>query len=494
MIRHATPEREASRSARLSPFRVADPGFKNGFQASDEERPMTTRATTHARAEDGLSLVELIVAALILIIAVVGIFTALESAGRAGADERHRGTAYQLAQQDQTRLRAMKAASLLQLDQTRQVTVDDVTYSVRSTVKVTTDTTGSETCDTGTASADYLSISSTVTWPRMDTKPVTISSIITPASGSFDPDTGALAVSVLNGQGLGVPNVPLSGTGAGSFTGTTGDAGCLVLANLPAGSYNVTPTASGLVNENGVPAGASPAYVPEGATGTKVFQLDRPGSINVTFQTKPVGQANPVDSASDRLVVFNTGMSGTSTGQAFGTAGTRVKTITGSSLFPFSSPDTVYSSSCPGKVPPVTSPLSAVATAKVNAGGPAVPATVTLPNVDLTVRTGSSSSSQGNLVPNAKVVFTDSTCSPTQKITLSTNSTGKLPDPGLPYGTYSVCVSGAVATNTYRMVNLSSRAIQNPNTPVALGNTSGSTNTVYLNATGSTSTNSTGCT
>ena len=68
--------------------------------------PTETGRHLHARSEEGFSLVELVVAAAILIVAVVGIFTALEAVGRAGADERSRAVAYQIAQEDQARMRA----------------------------------------------------------------------------------------------------------------------------------------------------------------------------------------------------------------------------------------------------------------------------------------------------------------------------------------------------------------------------------------------------
>jgi Tfp pilus assembly protein PilV len=449
--------------------------------------PPRTGRNLHASAEEGFSLVELIVAAAILVTAVVGIFTALEAAGRAGADERSRAVAYQLAQEDQARMRAMKATALLGANQTglsstRTQTVDGTTYTVKSTTKITSDATGTEACDAGSASADYLSIASTVTWPTMDVKPVVIQSIVSPSSGSFDPDTGALAISVINGQGVGVPNVPLRGTGAGSFNGMTGDAGCVVFANLPRGTYSVTPTATGLVDQDGNAASAQPASVLSGATNTKVFQLDQPGAIDVTFQTKVPGQTNPVTSNADSIMVFNTGMT---TAEQFGTVGNRVPKITASPLFPFSSPDTVYAGSCTGNLPPATSPLSALASATVNPGGPTTTARVTLPAFDVTVRTGSSGSNQGTLVNGAKIVLSDDNCSG-QKRTLFTNSSGKLDDPGLPWSTYDICVSGRTGSSSFRLMRFNNVDIKNPNTPTSLP--------VYLSAFGSTSTTSTGCT
>lgn len=446
--------------------------------------PRTTGRALHAGSEGGFSLVELVVAAAILITAVVGIFTALEAVGRAGADERARAVAYQLAQEDQARMRAMKATALLGpsqngMSQTRTLTVDGTAYTVRSTSRITADATGTESCESGSASADYLSINSTVTWPTMDVKPVSIQSIIAPSSGSFDPDTGALAISVIDGQGVGVPNVPLSGTGAGSFSGMTNENGCIIFANLPEGNYSVTPTASGLVDQDGNAAGTQPASVVSGATNTKVFQLDRPGSIEVSFKTKLTSGSQPVASTADTIQVFNTGMT---TAKTFGTLNNRVATITADPLFPFGSPDSIYAGTCPANTPTPTTPESAIASVQIPSGGAANPVTITLPAMDITVRTGTSSTSPGSLMSGAKVVITDRDCA-NSKRTLSTNSSGKLADPGLPWSSYDLCVSGRVGTSN-RLVTRSNIVVKNPNTPTVVP-------TIYLGA--GSFTDTTGC-
>ncbi len=83
------------------------------------------RETLRLRDESGFSIVEALVAAMVLIIVSIGILGALEATGSAGAQERLRSQAYQLAQQDQARLRAMKITQLLDYSQTRAVTVDE---------------------------------------------------------------------------------------------------------------------------------------------------------------------------------------------------------------------------------------------------------------------------------------------------------------------------------------------------------------------------------
>ena len=87
----------------------------------------------------------------------------------------------------------------------------------------------------------------------------------------------------------------------------------------------------------------------------------------------------------------------------------------------------------------------------------------------------------GALVNGAKVTLTDTSSGCTVKRTMTTNSSGKLADtarptvndPGIPYGTYNVCVSGPEGLNgTIRKVTTNNVVVQDPANPKAL--------TVYL--------------
>jgi hypothetical protein len=352
-------------------------------------------------------------------------------------------------------MRAMKITSLLDYTASRQVNYDDDDFTIVSRSDFVSDATSTQSCDTGTASADYLTIKSTVTWPSMGSRPpVEIQSIVAPPIGSFAENRGALAVAVRDAAGNGIPGIGLTGAGAGSFSGQTGSNGCKIFANLPEGNYTVTPSASGYVDKDGVAATAMPTSVIAQATNSIALQLDRPGSIDATFRiqtgTNPVTYA---PSTADSIVVSNTGMTQP---KSFGTVGTRVSKITASPLFPFTSDDIVYAGACTGNNPSAAAPFApaAQASVRVNAGGPVGQAVITLPQLNLTVRSGNSSSSPGSLIGNARVTITDKNCSingtPIKRV-MSTGtsgaSLGKLADPGLPYGTYDICVSNGPSSN-----------------------------------------------
>ena len=85
-----------------------------------------------------------------------------------------------------------------------------------------------------------------------------------------------------------VSGVTLTGSGAGSFSGTTGATGCVLWRNLPAGNYTMTAggAASGMVDPDGnAPTGQTVSVVDQ-ATNTVNLQYDLPGSIPVTFTTR----------------------------------------------------------------------------------------------------------------------------------------------------------------------------------------------------------------
>ena len=187
-----------------------------------------------------------------------------------------------------------------------------------------------------------------------------------------------------------------------------------------------------------------------GTTSTVVLQLDQAGSIAVEFKTMVGGKLVP--SSADSVVAFNTGMT---TAKTFGTpGGARAGSVAATPLFPFTSPDTVYAGACAGNNPNPkgeTEPpgAAAIANVLVPAGGSA-PATIQLPALNLTVWAGTSVV-PGLPVANAHVTVTDDNCSISGepvKRTYTTNATGNLADPGLPWSTYDVCVDDGIRRQT----------------------------------------------
>jgi Tfp pilus assembly protein PilV len=423
---------------------------------------MRRRIRQLGRQQAGFTLVEVLVSAIVLVTVSIGALGAIEAATRSTAEERHRARATALAEQDLARMRAMRISDLSNLHEITTVHQDGTPYTVTSDADYLTDSTGTASCEAGTASADYIRISSSVTWPSIGSRPPVYSaSIVAPPNGSISANSGALAIGIEDSQGVGVPGIGLSGTGAGTFSGVTESNGCAIFGNLPAGDYtlSLSGVASGLVDRDGNPPQDQQTSVVAESTNTLVLQYDEPGTIPVTFTTRPSPGATPVASMADSVVMFNTGMT---SGRVFGTAGTPATSITGTSLFPFDSEYAVYAGACEGDNPnpadddPPPVP-QAVASVLLPPGGNQ-PASIQLPALYITVMSGTSSFSPGTPVSGATVRIADRNCpnDPTTnfKRTFTTNAQGKLSNPGLPYSVYDVCVGNSTKRKTVTSVSV----------------------------------------
>ena len=242
----------------------------------------STSSRLDPRDQSGIALIETLVAAILLVIVSVGVFSAFDAATRSSAEERHRARAHALAQSDLSRMRTMRISDLSNLNQTRTVNQDGQTYTIHSLAEYQTDATGTQSCEAGTASADYIKISSSVTWSSIGTRPpVVAATLVAPPNGSISADSGSLAIQVVDSQDIGVAGIGLAGSGAGSFSGSTGANGCAIFGNLPEGDYTLTLSgfASGLVDKDGNPPGSITTSVVGESTNTVVLQYDSPGEI-----------------------------------------------------------------------------------------------------------------------------------------------------------------------------------------------------------------------
>ncbi|MSO42349.1 MAG: hypothetical protein EXQ70_10735 [Solirubrobacterales bacterium] len=406
--------------------------------------------------EGGSALLEVMVSAMMIAIVAVGVLGAVDASTRSTSEERHRARADGLAQEDLARMRSMRISDLSNFNDSRTVSKDGTPYTIASRAEFASDASGTGSCDSGTAAADYVLITSTVTWPSLGTRPpVSARSIVSPPNGSVSANSGSLAVRIEDASNTGIPSVGISGTGPDTFNGSTGANGCIVFGNLPAGNYSLAVSGTALVDRNGNPPLPESTSVVAESTNTLVLQYDNPGSIPVTFGTRIGGSL--VASTADSVVVFNTGMT---IPKKFGTVGTPVSELTAGGLFPFLSPYAVYAGTCDGNNPNPTGEddppaAAAIATVVVPAGNGA-PAVIEIPALHLTVWSGVDSSNPGAPVQGARVRVADQNCddaagAPIQR-TFATNASGGLADPGLPYGTYDVCADDGVKRTTLTSV------------------------------------------
>jgi type II secretory pathway pseudopilin PulG len=418
------------------------------------------RPAQNAAREDGFVLIEILVSAMVLTIASAGVIMLLQTTTKTQAEQRHNTEAYALAQEDQARLASMRLASLNRLDQTRTVTLNKTQFQVRSRGVFINDNTSTPSCGEGTSTADYVEITSSVSWYGMDPgEKAKIVSVLSPSNGSLDPNHGTIAFSVKTQLQEPVPNVYVSG-GSGAFAGYTDAAGCAVFADLPTGNYTATVSGSGtgMVAKSGEESEKKTISVVGGDTKTENFEFAPPGEIPVQF-TYRVGTSGSLPPAkSPAIVAFNSGMSGGTAKTIWSATGEPALSIDAKSLFPFSSSYYLYAGSCAANNPePEKNPAYAAATANViaPAGGTAALAKLQLPVLDLLV-TRDGSAFAGAMVT---VTMADSSCKTPQgapvRRTYTTNSQGRIANAGgepatLPWGRYDLCASGSVSGTTRR--------------------------------------------
>jgi Tfp pilus assembly protein PilV len=421
--------------------------------------------------QDGFVLIEVLISGLIAVLVAGAVMTLFAATERSAADSRHRSQASAIAQEDQARLRGMRIPSLYKFTQTRSVVVDGTTYTVESTGKYINDKTGSDlSCSSGSSTVDYVQIGTKVTWPGMRPgEEVTMKGLLAPPSGSLDPTKGTLVFIATNAAGTPLAGLGVSGSGAGTFSGTTSTSGCAVFLEQTTGAYtlSVSGVGSGLVDQDGnAPAPKSIKVSPE-VTTTVPLMYDKAGSVPIKFTTRNYS-GNVVAAKASSFIAYNNNMT---TAKLFGSAeGTPQESWTATPLFPFTSPDVFYAGACS-----VNNPGSGAAMASVNvpAGGTAPTQTIRLPSLQLTV------SKESGAASGAEVVVTDTQCETGGhgiRRTFTANSSGQLDEPGLPWSTYTVCASigitGGKTTTYYREIKESVEVHSDNGTPLSLTVTS----------------------
>lgn len=417
-------------------------------------QPTPGRRVPHA--ESGFALIEVLISGVIAVIAGAGIMAAMTSTVRSAGDQRARTQSYAIAQEDQARLRATRIPSLRNLNESRPVTIGNTTYTVVSTGKFVNDVSDTLTCGSGSSTEDYVKISTEVTWPNMAPIPPTvIHSIISPPSGSLNPKTGTLVFNARNANNVPINALSVSGTGAGTFAGTTDSTGCAVFLEQPTGAYTLTISggAVGIVDVDGVLLPANKPLTVNPQTTTSVDLLyDKPGAVPVNFQT--TNYLNVLEPANaTKLIAFNSGMT-TAKQFTFPSA----TSYEAKSLFPFTSPDSFYAGTCTDNAPITGTGLVSIA---VPAGAATAAQNMIMPALLLNV--------QKNATPtnNITVKVTDETCErpavtyTTEQVPLTgTGSTaGRLASPELPWGTYKVCASTPITTGPPGPVTTTTRNV-----------------------------------
>jgi type II secretory pathway pseudopilin PulG len=311
-------------------------------------------------AQRGDSLIEVMVAALLVALIAAAALTGFIAIGHSAGTQRNEEQAATLAQQDQARLRGLTITQLSGTGGNGVVTtaIDGTTYQVTSKSQFISGSNGASSCTSGgTSSADEVQTTSTVNWGTGSTftnggrAPVVLHGIITPSQG------GSLIISATDQTGAGLAGVTATVTGGPTTVSplTTDSSGCAIFAGLAGGTYTVTYAAPpGYVDNTGKPPAnwSGPVTSTQTATATPLV-LAQDGAISATFTTFYNGLSQAA--TSDTFIASNTQMPSPSY-TAFGTNNTFSSTITSSTtLFPYAGTNngySVYAGGCQAEPPP----------------------------------------------------------------------------------------------------------------------------------------------
>jgi Tfp pilus assembly protein PilV len=436
---------------------------------------MITRARRRELAsQDGFALMEVIIAAAVLVLVVLGVLAGLDSVTSTAGANKARTVAATLAEKDQERLRGMKTLDIDKMNlEPYDVVVGKVTYHVESEASWVYDASGDEvSCGVAKGQASYMRITSTVTSPITGNavKPIVISSIVAPQVGATA--AGSLSVVVKGAAGQPIKDVTVTAPPAANVE-TTNELGCAVFGQLTAGTYTVGLSKTGYVDKEGVDTPTTPATVTAGNMSTVEMAYDIGASITVNVKNKPstnadepaatVLGANGELLAGLRTFALTAPFTGPNpaypTDSAQGTYSGKSFLLTG--LFPFTSGYTFYSGRCIGNDPSKkianyfdTNP-GLVVLAPGQAGGSV---TVYEPPTNLRFRFGGSNVTGANVY--AYPIGTG--CAGNRIPMGDTTSNGHVTYQGLPYGDYQICAHYKYSGTWYEGV-LSSYSVKDQN-------------------------------
>ncbi len=261
-------------------------------------RARIIRRLRRRRPESGFTLIELVIALLLLaIIMSASLYAILQGLGLS-RDSQERVVASDVVTQVLEQLRDTANSSTgfatipITTESLPSQTIQGTTFKLTQDAEWVNRGVSSSVCNSGTNSSLILRATVTATWGFAG-ESVSDSALFAPPNGSFSSGDGALPVQVDSSTGTGytgatVTATPVNGTPGSATSITTGSDGCAFFAQLPIGTYDVSVSGPGGVDssehavhdagDTGVSATENSNFVLAGA-----LSYDTGGTVNWTF-------------------------------------------------------------------------------------------------------------------------------------------------------------------------------------------------------------------
>ena len=435
------------------------------------------------REQRGSMLIEVLVGSMLVVSCSAAMLDGLNGAQNTGQRNKARSEAASLSQQDQERMRAMPIEDLSNYRETRNITVAGAPYAIESQAEWVRDSSGVVSCTNDSSQAQYLKITSSTT-SNVQQTPLTETSIVAPARGTFSDTDGTAAVQVVDRDQNPIAGVRVDLSGPQSLSDTTNDQGCVVFGFVPQGPWNIQVASLGLIGTDGTQPFNTGIGVVGGTTALKQIQLDEPSSIKAIIATNT---GSPLTTPGVKSISVNNAQL-PSPGWKTATAATPQASFTVNSLFPFKDGYGVYAGTCADNNPTKwdSDYFTTLGTAAFVVPTPGASSTVSVLAPTITVNVKNLASGK-----KASVFYmsADSSCTESYPVattpTSASSSTAYSASTVMPWGRFYVCVDDSGANNsTSHTVQVSTTPyVQNtsptgvsagtPTTPLVLSSSTG---------------------
>lgn len=267
------------------------------------------RDETPSPADEGMTLVEVIVAFALFAVMSTAVLASLVAAVQLTREDRARMVASDLAARELEITRDAFASVLRGPDTVttnlvvnanplpggtagQPLVANGVPYTVSRTAQwAAVGSAAASTCDEGTTTElAYLRVHVEVSWPELgDRPPVAMETVMTPPKGTYSTLTGHIGLKVVDALGGPVAGVTVTAraTSGTTKTGVTAEDGCALLAFLTPGAWSITVSRAGYVTPAGDPTGASTASVVAGQLWRGSVAYDAAATLQLDLQTAP---------------------------------------------------------------------------------------------------------------------------------------------------------------------------------------------------------------
>ncbi len=212
----------------------------------------------------------------------LGVAATVDSGLNLTRNNRNRSVAANLAGQEMDLIRTSEFTSLVAASTTQDV--GGVPYTITRELTWVPKSATNGPCDGSGGSPQMLRVRVSVTWPSMrGVAPVVSDSVLTPPVGAYDPNTGHIAVKVLDRDAEPSFGSSVSVTGPLTRTMPTNSDGCAFFAYLSPGTYTVSLGTAGYVDRQGTTTPSQVVGVSVGVTASAQFDYDRSATLDIAL-------------------------------------------------------------------------------------------------------------------------------------------------------------------------------------------------------------------